>query len=156
VLIVDNINGNSILGLHLPTTMALPVITSLEDCSSWARTVTPFIPQLYDLPQQLLQSWNDPAELQKIYLATNPLITAFAFSLFLVPIFLVISEINRNYSQVDRMWSILPTIYNAHYVAYAHMAGIESQRLDHLVAASTIWSVSCQKRGASFVLISRS
>ncbi len=121
--------------------MALPAIASLADCSSFGKTVTPFIPQLYDLPQRLLQSWNNPTELQNIYLATNPLITAFAFSLFLVPVFLLVSEVNRNYSQVDRMWSILPTIYNAHYVYYAHLADLETQRLDNLIAFSCIWSV---------------
>ncbi len=100
------------------------------------------MPQLYDLPQQLLQSWNNPTELQHIYLATNPLISAFAFSLFLAPVFLVISEINKNYSQVDRLWSILPTIYNVHYDIYAHLSGLDTQRLDHLIAFSTVWSVS--------------
>jgi hypothetical protein len=122
--------------------MALPVITALTECSSFQKTVLPYLPQLYDRPQQLLQSWNNPAELQSIYLSTNPLITAFAFSLSLAPIFLLISEINKNYSQVDRCWSILPTIYNAHYVLYAHLNGLETQRLDHLLAFSIVWSVS--------------
>jgi hypothetical protein len=122
--------------------MALPVVKTLAECSSFETSVIPYLPQLYDLPHQLIQSWNNPAELQTIYLATNPLISAFAFSLFLAPLFLLISEINKNYSQVDRMWSILPTIYNAHYVVYAHLSGIETQRLDNLIAFSTVWSVS--------------
>jgi steroid 5-alpha reductase family enzyme len=115
---------------------------AIADCSSLEKTVYPYLAQLYNLPEQLLQSWNNSAELQNIYLATNPLISAFAFSLFLAPVFLVISEINKNYSQVDRMWSILPTIYNAHYVIYAHLSGLDTQRLDHLIAFSTVWSVS--------------
>src|SRR6266487_2821223 len=122
--------------------MALPVVMTIADCSSLEKTVYPYLAQLYNLPEQLLQSWNNSAELQNIYLATNPLISAFAFSLFLAPVFLVISEINKNYSQVDRMWSILPTIYNAHYVIYAHLSGLDTQRLDHLIAFSTVWSVS--------------
>ena len=122
--------------------MALPVVMATADCSSLEKTVYPYLPQLYNLPEQLLQSWNNATELQNIYLATNPLISALAFSLFLAPVFLVISEINRNYSQVDRMWSILPTIYNAHYVIYAHLSGLDTQRLDHLIAFSTVWSVS--------------
>jgi steroid 5-alpha reductase family enzyme len=122
--------------------MALPVVMAIADCSSLEKTVYPYLPQLYNLPEQLLQSWNNPTELQNIYLATNPLISALAFSLFLAPVFLVISEINKNYSQVDRMWSILPTIYNAHYVIYAHLSGLDTQRLDHLIAFSTVWSVS--------------
>jgi steroid 5-alpha reductase family enzyme len=122
--------------------MALPVVMATNDCSSLEKTVYPYLPQLYNLPEQLLQSWNNSTELQNIYLATNPLISALAFSLFLAPVFLVISEINKNYSQVDRMWSILPTIYNAHYVIYAHLSGLDTQRLDHLIAFSTVWSVS--------------
>jgi hypothetical protein len=122
--------------------MALPLIKTLTECSSLQKTVLPYLPQLYDLPQQLIQSWNNPAELQTLYLATNPLISAFAFSLFLAPVFLLVSEINKNYSQVDRCWSILPTIYNAHYSLYAHLNGLETSRLDHLLAFSVVWSVS--------------
>jgi hypothetical protein len=126
-----------------PTNMALPVTESVVDCADLSQTVLPYISQLYELPRQLLQSYNDPAALSNIYLSTNPLVTAFAFSLFISPIFLLVSELNRNYSQVDRLWSILPTIYNAHYVAYAHLAGLPTQRLHNLLAVSTIWSVSC-------------
>lgn len=130
--------------------MALPVIKAIADCSSFEKTVTPYIPQLYDLPQQIIQSWNNPTELYHIYMATNPLITAFAFSLFLVPVFLLVSEVNKNYSQVDRCWSLLPTVYNAHYVLYAHWAGLETQKLDNLLAFSIIWSVSVDVLPARF------
>ncbi|RQM08209.1 hypothetical protein DH86_00000665 [Scytalidium sp. 3C] len=101
----------------------------------------PYLPQLYDLPEKLLQSRSNTTELYDIYLATNPLVSALAFSLFLAPIFLVLSEINRNYSQVDRCWSILPTIYNAHYVAYAHLIGLNTRRLDTLLVLSTVWTI---------------
>jgi hypothetical protein len=122
--------------------MALPLTETVADCADLSQTVLPYISQLYDLPQQLIQSYSDPAELQNIYLSTNPLVTAFAFSLFVSPIFFLVSEINRNYSQVDRFWSILPTIYNAHYVLYARLAGLPTQRLDNLLAVSVVWSVS--------------
>lgn len=121
--------------------MALPVIKTLSDCSDFTKTVLPYVPQLYDLPQQLLQSYSSPTELKNIYLATNPLISAFAFSIFLAPLFLLFSELNRNYSQVDRFWSILPTVYNAHFVAYAHLSGLPTSRLDHMIAFSTVWSL---------------
>jgi hypothetical protein len=121
--------------------MSLPVVKTLAECSDFHKTVLPYLPQLYDLPQQLIQSYNNPTELRNIYLATNPLISAFAFSLFLAPLFLIISEINKNYSQVDRCWSILPTIYNAHFAVYAHMSGLPTARLDNLLAFSTVWSV---------------
>lgn len=122
--------------------MALPLTESVMDCADLSQTVLPYVSQLYELPQQLLQSYNDPAALSSIYLSTNPLVTAFAFSLFISPLFLLVSELNRNYSQVDRFWSILPTIYNAHYVVYAHMSGLPTLRLHNLLAVSTVWSVS--------------
>ena len=122
--------------------MALPAVKSVLDCADFNQAVTPFIPQLYELPQQLLQAISSPQALKALYLSTNPLISAFAFSLFLSPIFFVVAEINKNYSQVDRCWSILPTLYNAHYVMYAHLAGLPTARMDVLMAFSTIWSVS--------------
>ncbi|KAL8688566.1 MAG: hypothetical protein Q9218_005556 [Villophora microphyllina] len=120
--------------------MALPLIKSAVACSDFTRTVQPYIPQLNELPQQIWQSATNPQALKQIYLNTNPLISAFAFSLFLVPIFFVISEINKNYSQVDRVWSILPTTYNLHYVVYAHAKGLPTQRLDSLAIISSVWS----------------
>lgn len=126
--------------------MALPVIKSIADCADFSKTVSPYIGQLYDLPQQIFDNITNLQALKVLYVSTNPLISAFAFSLFLFPIFLVVSEINRNYSQVDRCWSILPTIYNAHYMAYAHAVGLSSRRLDILLLFSAFWSVSCHLR----------
>lgn len=123
-------------------TMSLPVIKSAVDAADFSKTVLPYVSQLYDLPQQILQSISNPQALKVLYISTNPLISAFALSLFLFPIFLVASEINKNYSQVDRFWSILPTLYNAHYVLYAHAAGLPTQRLDNLLAFSCVWTVS--------------
>ncbi|KAL8932500.1 MAG: hypothetical protein Q9211_006277 [Gyalolechia sp. 1 TL-2023] len=84
--------------------MALPMLKSAVACADFSKTVQPYISQLNDLPQQVFQSATSPQALKDLYLNTNPLVSAFAFSLFLAPIFLVISEINRNYSQVDRAW----------------------------------------------------
>lgn len=122
--------------------MALPVIRSIADCTDISKTVSPYIGQLYDLPQQIFQNITNLQALKVLYVSTNPLISAFAFSLFLFPIFLLVSEINRNYSQVDRCWSVLPTIYNAHYTAYAHATGLSTRRLDMLLLFSAFWSVS--------------
>ncbi|KAL8984284.1 MAG: hypothetical protein Q9177_004743 [Variospora cf. flavescens] len=120
--------------------MALPILKSATACADFGRTVQPYFSQLNDLPRQIYQSATDLQALKAIYLNTNPLVSAFAFSLFLVPIFLVISEINRNYSQVDRVWSILPTVYNLHYVTYAHAKNLPTQRLNSLAIISVIWS----------------
>ena len=122
--------------------MALPVIKSIADCTDFSKTVLPYIGQLYDLPQQVFDNITNVQALKVLYVSTNPLISAFAFSLLIFPIFLMVSEINRNYSQVDRCWSILPTIYNAHFTAYAHATGLSTRRLDMLLLFSSVWSVS--------------
>ena len=122
--------------------MVLPVIKSIADCINFSKTVLPYTGQLYDLPQQIFENITNLQALKVLYVSTNPLISAFAFSLFLFPIFLIVSEINRNYSQVDRCWSVLPTIYNAHFTAYAHATGLSTRRLDMLLLFSTFWSVS--------------
>ena len=128
--------------VQLTHNMALPVIKSIADCTDFSKTVLPYIGQLYDLPQQVFDNINNVQALKVLYVSTNPLISAFAFSLLIFPIFLLVSEINRNYSQVDRCWSILPTIYNAHFAVYAHATGLSTRRLDMLLLFSTIWSVS--------------
>lgn len=121
--------------------MSLPVIKSLADCANFSKTVVPFIPQLYELPPRIFDSISDPNALKYIYLSTNPLLSAFAFCLFTVPIFIIAAEVNRNYSQVDRFWSLLPTFYNVHFALYAHAKGLPTQRLDILALVSTLWSV---------------
>ena len=133
---------HSIHFVQLTQIMALPVIKSIADCTDFSKTVLPYIGQLYDLPQQVFDNITNVQALKVLYVSTNPLISAFAFSLFLFPVFLLVSEVNRNYSQVDRCWSILPTIYNAHFTFYAHATGLSTRRLDMLLLFSTIWSVS--------------
>lgn len=122
--------------------MALPLLKSVEDCSDYVKTVEPFLPQLYDFPGKVLENIASPSGLQRVYLETNPLISAFAVSVFLSVIFLVVSEINRNFSQVDRMWSILPNLYVIHLAVWARLAGLPHSRVDLVAVATTLWSVS--------------
>lgn len=127
--------------LVVPATgMALPVVKTLQDCADWDKTVAPFIGQLYDLPQNLLAA-RSIGDLKSLYVATNPLISAVAFALLFAQIVFIVSEINKNYSQVDRCWSLLPTAFNLHYWYWARINGIHSQKLDALIAFSCIWSV---------------
>jgi len=122
----------------------LPTIKSVADAVDFGLTVRPYVPQLYALPQQVytaLQSSDRLNELRILYLSTNPLVFAFAFSLLLVPIFLTVSEITRNYSQVDRAWSILPSIYIGHYCFWAHQQNLPTQRLDYVLIFAVAWSV---------------
>lgn len=120
---------------------ALPLLKTLPDCASYSKTFQPFLPQLYDLPYRIAAHITDPQGLQEIYLATNPVITSLAIALFLTPVVLTVSELNRNYSQVDRLWSILPAAYNVHYAVWAHLNGLPTLRLDHVLAVSLVWSI---------------
>ncbi|OCK82258.1 DUF1295-domain-containing protein [Lepidopterella palustris CBS 459.81] len=119
--------------------VALPVVQTLADCADFSITVSPYLSQLQQLPQQIFDHITDIEALKTLYVCTNPVITALALALFLAPVFLIVSEINKNYSQVDRLWSILPALYNGHYALWAHMAGVPTQRLNHIMAVSFLW-----------------
>ncbi|EFY98896.1 DUF1295 domain protein [Metarhizium robertsii] len=120
---------------------ALPVLQSIEDCSDFSKTVEPFVDQFFALPARLVASIGSIENLQRLYVETNPLITGFAASIFLAGVFLIVSEVNRNYSQVDRMWSILPNLYIIHLAGWARMAGLPHSRIDLVATFSTLWSI---------------
>lgn len=124
-----------------PVLTALPLVKNLAECSSWSTAVAPFADQLTDLPRRIVENGFAIDGLKDIYLSTNPLITAFAISLAISPLFLLAAEINKNYSQVDRFWSLLPTAYNAHYAIWARMNGLPTERLDNVLAFSVAWSI---------------
>lgn len=126
--------------------MAFPTVQTLQDCSDFSKTVEPFVPQLLALPARTLAAATSRDALLDLYVSTNPLISAFAVSLVLGAIFLVASEINRNYSQVDRFWSILPNLYIAHLAVWARLAGVPHQRVDLILLFTTIWSVCGMNR----------
>ncbi|WEW60572.1 hypothetical protein PRK78_006059 [Emydomyces testavorans] len=121
--------------------MALPTLTTIPDCANFTLGVQPFIAQFTSLSPRILETGRDLEALQNLYLTTNPLVVAVAFSLFLVPFLLVVSEINRNYSQVDRLWSILPTVYNGHYVLWSYLNGLPTDRTWTIFVCSLLWSV---------------
>ena len=120
---------------------ALPLVKTLQDCADFSKTVQPYLPQLYDLPHAIATHITDVQALQHVYATTNPLMTAIAFALFASPVVLLVAEVNRNYSQVDRLWSILPVIYNVHFNVWAHINGLPTKRLNHVMAVSIIWGV---------------
>jgi len=68
-------------------------------------------------------------------------VTAVAFSLVFSVIAFIAAEINRNYSQIDRFWSIIPTFYNVHYALWASLNGLPSERLYTILGVSSLWSV---------------
>lgn len=122
--------------------MALPTLLRFEDCASWAKTVEPYIPQLYELPSKVVDVVQGRQELLDLYTQTNPLVSGFAISVALGAVFLVVAEFNKNYSQVDRCWSILPTFYIAHFDLWARLTGVPSQRIDAILVFGIVWSVS--------------
>ena len=125
-------------------TLVLPAIKSVSDCANFDLTVRPYLPQLYSLPSHIYDVLAGKSEnlagLHALYLNTNPFVTALFLSLLVAPIFLLVSEVNKNYSQVDRAWSILPTMYIAHYTYWSHAHGLPSQRLDNVLVFALIWS----------------
>ncbi|KIH92200.1 hypothetical protein SPBR_02885 [Sporothrix brasiliensis 5110] len=120
--------------------MALPIVRSLEACADYTSTVEPFLKQLYSLPDDFVTALSS-GSVARLYVETNPLVSGFAISLALGFVFLVVSEINRNYSQVDRCWSLLPTVYIAHFNLWSRLAGAHSGRLDAALLFSAIWSI---------------
>ncbi|KAL4921011.1 hypothetical protein BDW62DRAFT_198459 [Aspergillus aurantiobrunneus] len=124
-------------------TLSLPEVKSLADCVSFSHAIQPFLSQVVALPVQLrpVLAAKDVNALKDIYLSTNPLATAIAFTLAASVIFIVISEINHNYSQVDRMWSILPSVFNVHFAIWARLSGLRTLNLDTIAAISLIWTI---------------
>lgn len=121
--------------------VAIPVVALASQCAEYSSTLEPYLEQLRPLPYLLRDHITDPAALKQLYIDTNPFVSGLAFSIFLIPFFLFASEINQNWSQIDRVWSILPTIYNIHWAVWSHMAGLSSSRLDLRLAVSIIWSI---------------
>ncbi|KAK6434559.1 hypothetical protein LTR95_009258 [Oleoguttula sp. CCFEE 5521] len=119
---------------------AIPVVKTLSECASYSHTIEPYLPQLYSLPEQIWTHITDPVALRNVYVATNPVISGLAFSIALFPIFLVVSEVNRNWSQVDRVWSILPTLYHIHYAVWGRMSGLNTDKVDKILLFSLLWT----------------
>ncbi|ROT35699.1 DUF1295 domain protein [Sodiomyces alkalinus F11] len=126
--------------MAIPNLSALPAVKTLEECADFSQTVKPFLPQLYELPNKILDNITNPQALLHVYVETNPLIFGFAVSIFLAAVFLVVAELNRNWSQVDRAWSILPNLYIGHLALWARLAGVPSERIEFVLAATTLWS----------------
>ncbi|KAF3770001.1 DUF1295-domain-containing protein [Cryphonectria parasitica EP155] len=120
--------------------MALPALHTFEDCADWSKTVQPYFSHLYELPNKLVDVLQGRQGIVDVYTQTNPLISGFAISVFFGAIFLVVAEFNKNYSQVDRCWSLLPTFYIAHFDLWARLTGVPSARIDALLAFSAVWS----------------
>ncbi|KAF3386191.1 hypothetical protein F1880_000457 [Penicillium rolfsii] len=121
--------------------LPLPRVESLVDYTSFKLTVLPYLAQLQWLPASLQEAGRNLDSLTEVYLATNPMVSALALCSVLAGVFFLAAEINRNFSQVDRFWSILPAVYNVHFAIWARLAGIRTQALDTIAVISVIWSI---------------
>jgi hypothetical protein len=130
---------------------SLPNPLSLSAAASYELTVEPYWAALQAYPEALLEALQSKAPLQALatlYTTTNPLLSGAALAIGLIPIFFVVSEINHNYSQVDRVWSILPIIFNAQYALWKRLASPVNEgvsRVDAVAVVSFVWGVSCAK-----------
>lgn len=129
------------LSLNMAALPGVPAIKALSHSANFTITAQPYLTQLEGLPVALYQAATTSSQaLLNLYSDTNPLLLAFAFSLFAGAVFLVVSEINKNYSQVDRMWSILPFVYVLHYDIWARRNGIPNARNDLATLCIALWS----------------
>jgi steroid 5-alpha reductase family enzyme len=119
--------------------MALPTVQTIHEITEFSKTVSPFLHQLS--PSHVLPLLRGEIAPKEWYLSTNPLMTAILFALTLSVLTFISAEINRNYSQVDRLWSMLPALYIAHFTTFAHMKELDTQRLDTLATFATLWGV---------------
>lgn len=100
----------------------------MSDNTSIVAVASAYYAQLTQAPAALLKI-HTLNELQLFYTTSDPLVIGLAISLAISPIFLVVSEVKRNYSQVDRAWSILPSLFHGHYVLWAWLNGIRIGRI---------------------------
>ncbi|PNP41622.1 hypothetical protein TGAMA5MH_06551 [Trichoderma gamsii] len=121
--------------------MVLPQVKSLHECVDYRKVVEPFVPQLYELPFRFWENIGSLEGIKSVYVTTNPLVSGFFLALVFGLLTLIASEINRNYSQVDRLWSILPNLFVVHTAIWARLAGVPHDRVDLIAAFTTIWSI---------------
>ncbi|KAH8692923.1 DUF1295 domain protein [Talaromyces proteolyticus] len=123
--------------------LPLPPVLSAEEVAQFGRTFAPYVfsSQLLELPTRIVEAGTDVEALQSLYLATNPMLTAIFIALAISPLFVLAAELRGNFSQVDCWWSILPTIYNAHFYAWAHLNELPTERLKTVAIFSAIWSI---------------
>ncbi|GAA5807191.1 hypothetical protein MFLAVUS_000546 [Mucor flavus] len=78
-------------------------------------------------------------EIQAFYKNTDPLVSALYFTTILISIHYVMSEITKNYSQVDKAWSILPAVYAWHFTIHDYV--LHGSFHPRLLAATVLISI---------------
>ncbi|KAF8418857.1 hypothetical protein EV426DRAFT_307986 [Tirmania nivea] len=118
----------------------VPSLASLSHITDYSHTITPFWASfLKNLP--LLNPTSPAFSPLTFYHTTNPLLSAFLITQGLAVFTFLLSSITGNLSQVDRLWSLLPAIYVAHFTYFAHYLSLPTARLDTLLVLVILWSV---------------
>ena len=76
--------------------------------------------------------------LVELYKATNPLTTALWVAGGLALLCWLLSVITKEYSWVDRLWSITPALFAVHFAGYV---GFRDARLNLMAALTVLWGV---------------
>lgn len=131
-----------------PSLASLPQPLTLAAAANYELTAAPYFEALSLYPSAISDALKTKAPLEALialYDTTNPLTTAAAFAIGIIPLFYIVSEVNRNYSQVDRVWSILPTIINGHYALWKYRTNNTSgpglDRVDLAALVLLVWTV---------------
>jgi steroid 5-alpha reductase family enzyme len=77
-------------------------------------------------------------QLIELYKTTDPLTTALCVAGALALLCWVLSLITKEYSWVDRLWSITPVLFAVHFAGYA---GFNDARLNLMAALAVLWGV---------------
>ena len=127
---------------------SLPPLPSLSAAASYELTVKPYLdmlPALADASMLALRSKAPLHSLLALYAETNPLVTATGLAFSMMPFFFVASEISRNWSQVDRVWGILPVVFNGHFALWDRVTSAPDKafsRVDLAASVLVLWGVS--------------
>jgi len=77
-------------------------------------------------------------DLVALYRTTDPLVTAAWTAAALAALCWILSIVTKEYSWVDRLWSIAPVLYAVHF---AHFARYQDARLNLMAILVTLWGV---------------
>lgn len=122
-----------------PFAPVLPALSTFSHVTNCSQTITPYFSSLTS-NLHFLQPGSENFSPSSFYHNTNPAITAIIFSQALALCTFILSTITGNWSQVDRLWTLLPAIYIAHFTYYAHFLSLPTARLDTLLTLVVIWS----------------
>ncbi|KAF1816190.1 DUF1295 domain-containing protein [Eremomyces bilateralis CBS 781.70] len=122
----------------------IPVIknaTDVPDLVAWEHSVQPFLDWLLLILGHLMNDVHSLQDLKFLYLSINPFVSGLGMALLPAPIFFLRSELTGNYSVVDRLWSILPVLFNAHFALWSYWNALNPGRNTALFLCSVIWGI---------------